>query len=576
MRRHVESIGRGRRRAGAWPSAAALLAASLLPWPAPLAPVAEAQVGEAVGSVDRGALAAEIGERYRVLPTREGLLLEPREEIPGIQSIEIAGGEVAINGEPVAPTILRSWLGDEAAPLLALATLPAEEARALLAGEQPAGEAEAEPGLDAGETVVEDLDEAAEPAPREPDEPAEPGEPLIHLGERVVFGRTVTIDENEVAGEVVVIGGAVHVLGRVDGGVVAVGGPVIVEGRVSGDVVSVGGGARLGPEASVRGDVVSVGGTVRARDDQIGGDVVQIGLPWAWDGDVGWEPWWERGRSPARAWAAGEAVRNVAVIVLLALMTAFLLLVARGPVERAATVIARQPISSFFSGVALWIFQTVGIALLALVLVVTLVGCLALPLIPVLWLFGFLLFLPGYAAAALATGRLLTRRFGWTMGGAYGTALAGIVLIEIVKLFGHVLQIAGGPIAWLAVLVQATGWLIVFAAWTTGAGAILMNLLNRRRPAAQPIPPGPLPPGSLPPAPGTAPSGPSPTGAAASPPSGPPPAAPPPPSPGPVHGASPAAPAHSAAPPEPVAAEDRPPPSEPPPEGEPKADGKKE
>lgn len=498
MRRQVDRIGRGRRRVRAF-AFAALVAASLLPWPAHVAPVAEAQVEEAAQAVDRGELAEAVGERYRVLPTREGLLLEPRDEVPGIQTIEIAGGEVAINGEPVAPTILRSWLGDEATPLLALAALPADEARALVAGEETAGEG-AELDADPDETRVEDLDEAAEPAP--PEEPAEPEEPRVYLGERVVFGRTLTIAEDHVAGEVVVIGGAAEIRGRVDGGVVAVGGPVIVEGRVSGEVVSVGGGVRLGPDASVGGDIVSVGGTVRARDEQIGGNVVQIGFPWAWDGDIGWGPWWDHGRSPVRAWAAGEAVRSVAVILLLALMTAFLLLVARGPVERAATLIARQPISSFFSGVALWIFQFVGVPLLALVLVITVVGCLALPLVPVLWLLGFLIFLPGYAAVALATGRLLTRRFGWTMGGAYGTALAGIVLIEIVKLAGNVLQIAGGPISWLAVLVQAMGWLIVFIAWTTGAGAILMNLLNRRRAPAAPMPPGPLPPGALPPAPG--------------------------------------------------------------------------
>ncbi|HEX6203344.1 MAG TPA: hypothetical protein VF100_10095 [Thermoanaerobaculia bacterium] len=579
MRRHVDSIGRGRRRAGAHAFAAALLAASWLPWPANVAEAAEVRVEEAAAAdVDRAELAAAIDARYRVLPTREGLLLEPREEIPGIQAIEIAGGEVAINGEPVAPTILRSWLGDEAAPLLDLAALPADEARALVTGEAPAAgeeEAEAEPGVD---VEVEDLDEVAEPAPA-----AEEEEPRVHIGERVLFGESLTIDEDEVAGGVVVLGGAVHVRGRVVGDVVAIGGPVIIEGTVRGGVVTVGGGLRMGPEGSVTGDVVSVGGRVRARDDQIGGGVVNVGLPWSWDGGFDWQPEWGPWRSPVRAWAAGEAVRNVAVIVLLGLMTALLLLVARGPVERAATVIARQPLSSFFSGLALWIFQTVGIALLTVVLVVTVVGCLALPLIPVLWLFGFLIFLPGYAAVALAAGRLLTHRFGWTMGGAYGTALAGILLIEMTKLLGNVVAIAGGPLGWLAVLIQATGWLVVLFAWTTGAGAILMNLLNRRRPPAAPLPPGPLPPGALPPAPGTGPSASTATGVAgvtaggATPAAPPPPAGPaaPPPSPGPAHDEPPAAPAHSATRPEPPVA-DEPPPLAPPSDGEPKPGGEKE
>ena len=485
MRRQAEGHTRARRRPGAPALAALLFAVSLL-----------ASAGVA-GAQD---LAERIDESYRVLPTRQGLLLEPRDEVPGIQTIEIAAGEVAINGEPVAPTILRSWLGEEAAPLLELAALPEDEARALFAPAARGAGAEAEEA-DAEEEPAEELaDElgtaAEEPAPlvEEPDPLTADDETKIFLGERVIFGRTLTIDEDEVAGEVVVIGGAVHVLGRVDGGVVAVGGPVILEGVVRGEVVSVGGGVELGPQAEIRGGVVSVGGTVRGRDDQIGGDVVQVSFPWAWDGDFGWEPRWGRQGSPVRAWAAREAVGNLAVILLLGLMVAFLLLVARGAVERAASAIARQPGSALLSGFAMWIFQLVGIFVVVIILALTIVGCFAIPLVPVVWLFGWLLYLPGYAAAALATGRWLGGRFGWSMGGAYGTALAGVLVIEVVKLVGNFLAIAGGPFVVLATLVEIAGLLIVLAAWTIGVGAVLMNLLNRRRRPTQPVPPGPLPP----------------------------------------------------------------------------------
>lgn len=542
MWRHVEKTGRGR-RAGAAAPAAALLAALLFSWPADVALAAEVTAGEPAVA-EREALAETIGERYRVLPTRQGLLLEPREEVPGIQTVEIAGGEVAINGEPVAATILRSWLGREAEPLLDMAALPEDEARALFAAEQAAPPDELP---EAAAPEAETGDEPAELAPIEEEE--EDGR--VHLGERVIFGRGLTIEEGEVASEVVVIGGVVHIRGRVDGGVVAVGGPVIVEGRVRGDLVAVGSGVELGPDGSIGGDVVSVGSTVRARESQIGGDIVQIGIPWAWDGG-GWEPRWGPRGSPVRAWAARDAVGNVAVILLLGLMTAFLLLVARGPVERAAQVIARHPGSALASGFAMWIFQLIGIWLLLVLLVVTIVGCLAVPLIPVLWLFGWLLYLPGYAAAALATGRWLTGRFGWSLGGAYGSALAGVLAIEIVKLLGNVLSIAGGPLAVMAMLIELMGVLIVLLAWTVGVGAILMNLLNRRR--TQPLPPGALPPGTTPgPAgPPSFPAGGATTTATA-----------------PLHGHPPAAPAHPAAPPpEPDPASPEPPPPtapEPPP-----------
>jgi hypothetical protein len=270
---------------------------------------------------------------------------------------------------------------------------------------------------------------------------------------------------------------------------------------VRGDLVSVGGGVELGPDASIGGDLVAVGSSVRARDGQIGGDVVRVGLPWVWDGGIDWHPQWGPRGSPVRAWAAREAVGNVAAIVLLALMTAFLLLVVRGPVERAAQVIARNPGAALLSGVAMWIFQIIGIWLLLLLLVMTVVGCLAVPLVPVLWLFGWLLYLPGYAAAALATGRWLGGRFGRRLGGAYGSALVGVLAIEAIKLFGNVLAIGGGPLHVIAMLIEYFGLLIVLVAWTMGVGAMVMNLLNRRRPAGPPIPPAPLPPMPAPGAP---------------------------------------------------------------------------
>ncbi|HEX2163747.1 MAG TPA: hypothetical protein VHM02_07345, partial [Thermoanaerobaculia bacterium] len=453
MRRLADIYRRGGRRARACALPAALLAAFLVAGPAAVAPAQEPTEAPAAAAAPEPAeLAAAIEERYRVLPTVGGLLLEPRDEVPGIQTVEIAGGEVAINGEPVAPTILTSWLGDEAAPLLELAALPEEEARSLFAEEG------AEDGEEAdGEAL---LDEAGEPAaPDAPEAPAtarEPRDPsLVYLGERVIFGRNLTIDENEVAGEVVVIGGAAHIEGRVDGGVVAIGGPVILAGDVRGDVVSVGGSVEAGPDASIGGDVVTVGGTVQLRDEQIGGDVVQIGFTW-WPGDWGWSPGWE-GRSTLRAWAAREAIGNVAAIALLALLTAFLLLVARGPVERAAQVIARQPGSALLSGFAMWVFQIFGILIVLVLLVATIVGCLAVPFVPFLWFFGWLLYLPGYAAAALQVGRWVRGRFGWGGHGAYGTALLGVLAIESVKLVGNVLAIAGSWIGFFASLVEWAG-----------------------------------------------------------------------------------------------------------------------
>jgi hypothetical protein len=497
----------GRRRA-ALALAVTLLAGGLLgAAPAAVASAAEVGAADAAATLGGAALAARIDERYRVLPTRDGLLLEPREEVPGVRSIEIAGGEVAVNGEPVAPTILRSWFGGEAEPLLALAALPSEEARALLAVPEGAPAAAGEP------SALEEEELAAEAAAAREEEAAlaegveEPADEdfddLVYLGERFSLGGSVTIEEEEVASEVVVIGGAVHIRGRVDGDVVAVGGPVTIDGEVEGDVVSVGGGIRLGPEAMVGRDAVSVGGGVqKSRGARVGGQVTEAAFPWVWSRDLDWGPGtWGDGPS-VRTWAISDAISNVMLAALLALLACLVVLIARGPVERAAARLETELWPAIAAGLATVLFLIFGLPVLALLLVLTVVGCLALPLIPVVLLLVMVLALVGYTAAAVQFGRLLADRFGWRQAGVYMPLLLGVLGIELWRLVGDMLQIAGGPVSVIAVVFLVLGALIELTAWIAGLGAVIMNLFAaRRHPATIPAPPPALPPTSPPPAP---------------------------------------------------------------------------
>jgi hypothetical protein len=104
-------------------------------------------------------------------------------------------------------------------------------------------------------------------------------------GDRVHFGKSITVEEGEDAGDLVCIGCSIRVDGT-SGDTVAIGGSITVEGDVKGDAVAIGGAIRLGENASVGGDVVTVGGrlqrhpstTVKGQVSAQSGSLILIGL----------------------------------------------------------------------------------------------------------------------------------------------------------------------------------------------------------------------------------------------------------------------------------------------------------
>jgi hypothetical protein len=92
-------------------------------------------------------------------------------------------------------------------------------------------------------------------------------------GDQVHIGQSITVGQNENAGDLVCIGCSIRMEGTC-GDVVAVGGSIMVDGRVKGDVVAVGGGALLGDNAAVSGDVVTIGGHLsRHANAVVKGDI---------------------------------------------------------------------------------------------------------------------------------------------------------------------------------------------------------------------------------------------------------------------------------------------------------------
>lgn len=475
---------------------------------APTAGAVEAPPGatpeaEPPADPEAAALAAEIESRYAARWTEDGVELEPVQEIPGVRSVEVAEGEVRVNGDAVPPGVLRSWFGDQAEPLLDLAALDADEARGLLAVAGPAAEEEADAALD---------------APPPPAAPGEPEAPRRRTGSILKFGSDVVVEADEVADEAVSIGGAVYVHGRVRRDVVAIGGDVEVRGEVGGELTAVFGDVDLGPGSRVEGNVLSVGGRVRrAPDSEVEGNIEEISAAGIDGGDVDWGDWADRGdyRGPIRHGRIDDAYWNLVGTALLALLACLTFLVGRRSVEAAAARLGTvgDAFVAFLVGVAAWLLIVPLTVIVFILVAITIVGCLLLPLLAVAEVVVIVIvFLLGYTAAALCVGRWIDRRFGRRLGSSYLVLVVGVLAIEIWHLIGEGLHVFAGPIEFFALMFILAGAAVQFVATTTGIGAVLVHLFDSRKkrgelpPAAAAALPEATPPPPPPPAEGEPPT----------------------------------------------------------------------
>ena len=73
---------------------------------------------------------AQIERLYDVLPVRGGIALRPKTSLPGVRSIEVTGGAIAIDGRAVTGAELRDKLGVDADLILQLSYLDADRSNA--------------------------------------------------------------------------------------------------------------------------------------------------------------------------------------------------------------------------------------------------------------------------------------------------------------------------------------------------------------------------------------------------------------------------------------------------------------
>jgi hypothetical protein len=287
------------------------------------------------------------------------------------------------------------------------------------------------------------------------------------------------------------VGGGVRVTqdDPVAGDVVAIGGDADVDGPVGGDVVSVGGDADLGPHAVVGGDVTVVGGTLH-RDPAavVSGDVNQVDIS-----SLQFLPRWLQGRRAvvSRVPFGSTFVLATTIVRLLVycILASIVLVFAREYVERIGSRASAEPVKAGLIGLLIQLLFFPVLIITCVLFVITIVGIPLLVLVPFALLALALLFLVGFTAVTYDVGRHAAIRFGWPASGPYASAALGIVLVLSPFILGRLLGIGGTflvPLGWTLLVL---GFLVEYAAWTVGLGAIALLRFERRWGATPGAPP---------------------------------------------------------------------------------------
>ena len=344
----------------------------------------------------------------------------------------------------------------------------------------------------------------------EPDAPAASRvirDDVFRLGGGFAVRRGERVD-----GDVVVIGGPIMIAGQVNGDVVAIGGPLVLRGTVRGDAVAIGGPLRLGPQAAVRGDVAVIGGVLRrAPGAEVRGSVSHIDAGemalsemLAWRPDI-W-PFPSMRSRMARTW---DVVGQVVRFLLLALLASVAFLAARGPAQRVAERALAEPLKAGVVGLLAQLLFFPLVLVTTVVLAISIIGIPLLLLVPFAIVAAVCAAIVGFTGVVTGVGHRVRSRMGALGPATYVSVWAGIALLLVPAILGETLEVAGGLFRAFGLLFVLTGFLIEYAAWTTGLGALILNNIPTPRPAApqtaQPsapeAPPAPAPDVPLPPAP---------------------------------------------------------------------------
>ncbi|MFN2432672.1 MAG: hypothetical protein ABR599_07635, partial [Gemmatimonadota bacterium] len=200
----------------------------------PAAPRPAADAGPrppALQEAEADSLLAAARERFEVFPLRDGVLLLPKYEAD-VQSVQVAGGTIAIDGRTASGPEIASRLREDAPLVLRLSYVPPEQLARVAGGGPPAADTSAageemggaasgalDEGRQSAADAAEETARAAEEAIAAAEEALEDFDPdFAHPGDVVRMGSGVEVAAGEtIGGDVVSIGGDVDVAGTVLG-----------------------------------------------------------------------------------------------------------------------------------------------------------------------------------------------------------------------------------------------------------------------------------------------------------------------------------------------------------------------
>jgi len=258
-----------------------------------------------------------------------------------------------------------------------------------------------------------------------------------HGAERVVFGRSLTIEANDTVDKAVAIGGSVTVAGHVRRDAVAIGGSVTLlpGAHVEGDAVAIGGAVSVPEGSTLEGDNVSLGGPVPTT----------VGSMTRWV--VGGPHMFSTFRFGSRL------VRAVLLFVIAVLIAAAF----PGALRRVETYLLDRPGLSALGGGAILL----GFGPLCVLLAVSVIG---IPLIPLAVMLLVALLLFGFAVSAAWLGERMP------LGEHQRTPVRAVAW--------------GGAVLALVGLVPWIGTMALILVAAVSGGATLLSRFGRTAPAA--------------------------------------------------------------------------------------------
>ncbi|MCI0345250.1 MAG: hypothetical protein L0221_07370, partial [Chloroflexi bacterium] len=324
-----------------------------------------------------------IEARFDILPLSRGIALRSKARRPAVLVEIMTDGEIAIDGAPVSGREIRERLGTDADLILQLSYLDADQRRAFSGAVGPEGE---EPAPRREELVE----------PLVPEPPAD-RDPREHMGERVAVFGGVVVERNQV----------------VDGQVVTVFGSSRIDGEVKDQVVAVFGSIELGPESRIDGDVTVVAGELRrAPGSVVTGSAREIGLGGTPSISFRGMPWWDTFYMFHPFSYTARLMGTVFRVILLLLLGAIALLIAREPVERIAGRVTAEPLKAAVVGVLAELLFFPLLVLTCVILAITIIGIPLLLFVPFLIVGLLFVLLGGFIGAAYGVGGLAGARLG--------------------------------------------------------------------------------------------------------------------------------------------------------------------